>query len=110
MLLNMFVSGKERSGYLNSSAPPLIISRIINGLLHEKWTQNCSVFAHSRWEVLLKAIGQPLGTAKKVVQESHWEMPIGYWIASRLIFKGIGSRCKMPTAKKFFKHQWFLSI
>jgi hypothetical protein len=31
-----------------------------------KTDRNCLVFANSRWEMLLKAIGQPLGTAKRV--------------------------------------------
>jgi hypothetical protein len=35
-----------------------------------------SVLANSRWEMLLKVIGQPLGTAKRVL-ESRWEMPKG---------------------------------
>jgi hypothetical protein len=48
----------------------------------------CSVLA-SLWEILLKVIGQPLGTAKRVM-ESRWEMPKGYWIASRQFLEGIG--------------------
>jgi hypothetical protein len=41
---------------------------------------NCHVFAYSFREMLLKAIGQLLGTAERV-QESCWEMPKGCWIA-----------------------------
>jgi hypothetical protein len=35
------------------------------------------VLAISRWEMLLKAVRQPLGTAKRVL-ESRWEIPKGY--------------------------------
>jgi hypothetical protein len=51
--------------------------------------RNCSVLANSRWEMLLKVIGQPLGTAKRLFK-SHWEMPKGYWIASGQFLEGIG--------------------
>jgi hypothetical protein len=50
---------------------------------------NCSVLANSRWEMLLKVTGQPLGTAKRVL-ESRSEMPKGYWIASGQFLEGIG--------------------
>jgi hypothetical protein len=50
--------------------------------------RNCSVLANSRWEMLLKVIGQPLGTAKMVL-ESRWEMPKGYCIASGQFLEGI---------------------
>jgi hypothetical protein len=33
--------------------------------------------AISRWETLLKDVGQPLGIAKRV-EESRWEIPKGY--------------------------------
>jgi hypothetical protein len=39
--------------------------------------------------MLLNAVKQPLGTAKKA-QESHWEMPKAYWKASEQFLKGIG--------------------
>jgi hypothetical protein len=39
--------------------------------------------------MLLKAIGQLLITAKRVL-ESHWEMPKGYWIASEQFLESIG--------------------
>jgi hypothetical protein len=39
--------------------------------------------------MLLKVIGQLLGTAKRVL-ESRWEMPKGYWIASGQFLEGIG--------------------
>jgi hypothetical protein len=45
--------------------------------------------------MLLKAVGQLLGTAKRV-QESRWEMPKGYSKASEQFLKGIGSRWEMP--------------
>ncbi len=51
--------------------------------------RNCSVLANSCWEMLLKVIGQLLGTAKRVL-ESCWEMPKGYWIASGQFLEGIG--------------------
>jgi hypothetical protein len=51
--------------------------------------RNCSVLANSCWEMLLKVIGQLLGTAKRVL-ESHWEMPKGYWITSGQFLEGIG--------------------
>jgi hypothetical protein len=40
--------------------------------------------------MLLKAVGQPLGTAKRVL-ESRWEMPKGFWKASGQFLKGIGT-------------------
>jgi hypothetical protein len=39
--------------------------------------------------MLLNVIGQPLGTAKRVL-ENRWEMPKGYWIASGQFLEGIG--------------------
>jgi hypothetical protein len=51
--------------------------------------RNYSVLANSRWEMFLKVIGQPLGTAKRVL-ESRWEMPKGYWIASEQFLEDIG--------------------
>jgi hypothetical protein len=38
--------------------------------------------------MLLKAVGQPLGTAKRVL-ESRWEMLKGYWKATGQFLKGI---------------------
>ncbi len=55
----------------------------------EKRDGNCQVLADSRWEILLKAVEQPLGTAKRVY-ESRWEMPKGYWAASGKFLKGEG--------------------
>ncbi len=55
----------------------------------EKRDGNCHVLANSRWEMLLKAVGQPLGTAKRVL-EIRWERPKGYWKASGKFLKGIG--------------------
>jgi hypothetical protein len=37
--------------------------------------------------MLLKAVGQPLGTAKRVL-ESPWEMPKDYWKAAGQFYKG----------------------
>jgi hypothetical protein len=45
--------------------------------------------------MLLKAVGQLLGTAKRV-KESYWEMPNGYLKASGQFLKGIGKHWKMP--------------
>jgi hypothetical protein len=39
--------------------------------------------------MLLKVIGQLLGTAERVL-ESRWEMPKGYWIASGQFSEGFG--------------------
>jgi hypothetical protein len=39
--------------------------------------RNCSVLANSHWEMLLKVIGEPLDTAKSVL-ENRWEMPKAY--------------------------------
>jgi hypothetical protein len=50
---------------------------------------NCHALADSCWEMLLKAVGQPLGTTKRVL-ESHWEIPKGYWATSGKFLKGIG--------------------
>jgi hypothetical protein len=41
--------------------------------------------------MLLTVIGQPLGTAKRVL-ESRWEMPKGYWITSGQFLEGIGKQ------------------
>jgi hypothetical protein len=49
--------------------------------------------------MLLKVIGQPLGTAKRVL-ESRWEMPKGYWIASGQFLEGNGKllgNAKLPA-------------
>jgi hypothetical protein len=54
-----------------------------------KMDRNFYVFANSCWEMLLKVIGQPLGTAKRV-KKSHWEMPKDYWIAFGQSLEGIG--------------------
>jgi hypothetical protein len=51
--------------------------------------RNCLVLAISHWEMLLKVIGQLLGTSKRVL-ESCWEMPKGYWTASGQFLEGIG--------------------
>jgi hypothetical protein len=51
--------------------------------------RNCLVLANSYWEMLLKVIGQLLGTAKRV-WESRWEMPKGYWIASGQFLESTG--------------------
>ncbi len=53
---------------------------------------NCNFLADSRWEMLLKTVGQPLGTAQRV-WESCWEMLKGYWKVSGQFWKGIG---KLP--------------
>ncbi len=56
-----------------------------------KMDRNCSVLANSHWEILLKVIGQQLGTAKRVfIKKNRWEMPKGYWIASGQFLEGIG--------------------
>ncbi len=34
----------------------------------------CYVSADSHWEMLIKAVGQPLGIAERV-WENHWECP-----------------------------------
>jgi hypothetical protein len=39
--------------------------------------------------MLLKAVRQPLGNAKRVL-ERRWEMPKGYWKAARQFLNGIG--------------------
>jgi hypothetical protein len=56
---------------------------------------NCHFLAESRWKMLLKAVRQLLGTAKRVL-ESHWEMPKGYWKAAGKFLKGIGKLLGMP--------------
>jgi hypothetical protein len=50
---------------------------------------NCHILADSRWEMLLKAAGQPLSTSERVL-ESRWEMPKSYWKTSGQFLKGIG--------------------
>ncbi len=42
---------------------------------------NCHGLADSHWVMRFKAIGQLLGTAKRV-SKSCWEMPKDYWKAS----------------------------
>jgi hypothetical protein len=64
--------------------------------------RNCSVLANSHWEMSLKVIGQPLGTAKRVL-ESHWEMPKGYCIVFGQFFEGIGKplgNAQIPPASQ----------
>jgi hypothetical protein len=51
--------------------------------------ENCHVFADICREMPIKAVGQPLGTSKRV-EESRWEMRKGYWIASGQFLEGIG--------------------
>ncbi len=41
----------------------------------EKRDGNCHVLADSRWEMLLKAVGQPLSTAKRVSKSRWWKSP-----------------------------------
>jgi hypothetical protein len=61
-----------------------------NAALQRKGMEkNCQFLANSRGEMLLKAVEQPLGTAKRVL-ESRREMPKGYWAASGKFLKGIG--------------------
>jgi hypothetical protein len=63
---------------------------------------NCLVLVNSCWEMLLKAFEQLLGTAK-MVQESRWEMPNGYWIASWQFLEGIGKplgNAQIPAARR----------
>jgi hypothetical protein len=45
--------------------------------------------------MLLKVIGQPLGTTKRVLK-SRWEIPKGYWITSGQFLEGIGKPLGMP--------------
>jgi hypothetical protein len=45
--------------------------------------------------MLVKAVAQPLGTAKRV-QENRWEMSKSYWRASRQFLKGVGKPLEMP--------------
>jgi hypothetical protein len=51
--------------------------------------ENCHVLGDSCWEMLFKAVEQPLDTAKRV-WESYWEIPKGYWPASEKFLQGIG--------------------
>jgi hypothetical protein len=37
----------------------------------EKRDGNCHFLADSRWEMLLKAVGQPLGTARRVLEAAE---------------------------------------
>jgi hypothetical protein len=50
---------------------------------------NCHILADSHWVMCLKAVGQLLGTAKRV-SKSCWEMPKSYWKASGQLGKNIG--------------------
>jgi hypothetical protein len=73
--------------------------------------RNCSVLANSPWEMLLKVIGQLLGTAKRVL-ESRWEMPKGYWIASGQFLEGIGKtlgNAQIHAISQQEKRQHFLA-
>jgi hypothetical protein len=61
----------------------------------------CSVLAKSCSEMLLKVIGQPLGSTAKRVLKSQWEMPKGYWITSGQFLEGIGKplgNAQIPAA------------
>jgi hypothetical protein len=53
------------------------------------WKLQCFSRYSSHWGMLLKAVGQSLGTAKRVL-ESCWEMPKSYWKASGQFLKSIG--------------------
>ncbi len=46
--------------------------------------RNCSVLADSRWEILLKAIGQLLGNAQRLL-DSLWAIHRECWNAAGLI-------------------------
>jgi hypothetical protein len=58
------------------------------------------------WEILLKAIGHPLGAVKRI-KESCWEMSKCFWIASGQFLKDIGKppgnykKTQKPVGKTF---------
>ncbi len=62
-------------------------------MLRTQVIQNCHLLAGSRWEMFLKAGGQPLGTSKRV-HESRWDMPKGYCKASEQFLKGLPHELK----------------
>ena len=76
-----------------------------------KIDRNCSVLSNSRWEMLLKAIGQPLGTAKKGIGkplgnaqrllDSFWAILRGYWKAAgkcpNFRHQPIGDKVEFPS-------------
>ncbi len=61
--------------------------------------------------MLLKVIGQPLGTANWVL-ESRWEMPNGHWIAAGHFLEGIGKllgNAQIPAVSQYETRQHCLA-
>jgi hypothetical protein len=63
MLFNRSVPGGELLVVFKFSIPPLPFNKTQPS---GKMDRNCEVFANGCSEMLLKVIGQPLGTAKRV--------------------------------------------
>jgi hypothetical protein len=63
MVFNRSVLGEEPLMVLTFSNAPSNFKKCSPS---EKRDGNCQVLADSRWEMLLKAVEQPLGTAKRV--------------------------------------------
>ncbi len=57
--------------------------------------------------MLLKAIGEPLGNAKKV-SESHWEMRKGCWIVSGQFLEAIGKLLRNAQVELISKGQMLI--
>jgi hypothetical protein len=76
--------GEEPSSVLKFSCSPSLFNiQKCTMVASRKMDRNFLGYAISHWERLLKkAVGKPLDTAERV-QGSRWEMPEGYWIASR---------------------------
>ncbi len=84
-----------------SNTPSTLINVNRNAALQRKRDENCHVLADSLGNAL-KAVGQPLGTAKRVSQ-SHWEMPKGHWKPLDISKRGIGKllgNAQKPTISK----------
>jgi hypothetical protein len=84
----------------------LLINVHKNAALQRKRDENCHVFADLLGNAL-KAVGQPLGTAKRVSQ-SHWEMPKDYWKPLDNSKRGIGKllgNAQKPTISQLERKQ-----
>jgi hypothetical protein len=79
MLLDRSIVGRSRWWLLKFSSAPSASNKCYQKCGPSgKMERNCSVLANSRWEMLLKVIGQPLGNDKRLL-DSLWAILRGYW-------------------------------
>jgi hypothetical protein len=65
----------------------MLLQLLKNPVFLTKGMGIATFLADSHWEILLKDVGQPMGTIKRG-QESRWETSKGYWKASGQFLKG----------------------